>query len=147
MIEFRPTTEPVPLNRVDCGLEASLSLSVRRPFLFPVATGVNVTRITHVAPVGREFGQLLVCTNSDVVVIAVIANGVARWLVRVTELEELVVPTVCWPKLRLVGERVTADGSARQGSTAQVSNKQRTKVWGLSIRKGHLAEIYSRNCM
>ena len=95
MIELKPTTEPAPLSAVDCGLELAMSVTISSPVLFPTAPGVNVTRITHVAPVGSEFPQLLVCANSGVVVIALIAKGVERWFVRVTALELLVVPTVC----------------------------------------------------
>ena len=122
----------------------ALSLTISKPLLVPAAPGVNVTRITHVAPGARELPQLFACAKSPVVEIAEIANAVERWFVSVTALEALVVPTVCWPKLRLVGDIVTSVGSARQGSPKQLASKHKTRNWNISLRKRHLAATH--NC-
>src|SRR3954466_1646927 len=81
----------------------------------PAAVGPNVTEIVQFAPAARVLGatgHVFVWEYSPELVpsvpIDVIVRAAVPEFVSVTSCGELEVPTGCWPKLRLVGERVTA---------------------------------------
>lgn len=50
---------PVPAITADCGEPVALSATETTALRLPVAAGVNVTVIVHVAPTARELPQLL----------------------------------------------------------------------------------------
>jgi len=51
---------PVTLRLATKGLPVALAATVKVPFRTPVATGVEVTLMTQLAPPAKEAGQLLV---------------------------------------------------------------------------------------
>jgi hypothetical protein len=110
---------PLPLSGTVCGLPGALSVTERLALRLPVALGLKLTEIEQLAPGARvegESGQVFVCAKSPasapVIPIELIVSAPLPELVRVTLCAELVVPTCCWPKLRLVGEKLTAGAVA-----------------------------------
>ena len=89
-----------------------MSVMVRAPLKLPALAGVNVTLIVQLAPAATLVPQVLVWAKSPALVplrvMLVMLRVALPLLVRVTELAALVVPTAWLPKLRLVGERLTA---------------------------------------
>src|SRR5450432_3512469 len=79
---------PVPLNAIVCGLSTELSVSVILPLRAPLAPGVNITLMVHVAFTARLLGQVFVCAKSlafvPVTAILVKVSAVAPVLVTVT---------------------------------------------------------------
>jgi hypothetical protein len=81
----------------------------------PVALGVNVTEIVQLAPtasVAVPLGHVLVCAKSTAfappIAILEIDNGAVPLFVKLTDCAALVLATNCDPKLKPVGETVTA---------------------------------------
>jgi hypothetical protein len=103
---------PVPLTGSDCGPDGALSATVKVALRVPDAAGENVTETVHDAPAASVLGL-----NGHVVVSAKspafapltatleIANAADPEFVTVTDWAELVEPTSCEPKLKLVGDR------------------------------------------
>jgi hypothetical protein len=100
---------PVPVSEIDCGLFAALSDTVRLADRLPVVDGLNVTDTEQDAPAASVLPQVVVRVKSagfaPETAMLEIVNAAAPEFVRVTDFDELAVPTVCEPKLRLVGER------------------------------------------
>lgn len=64
-IDVSEGATPVPLSATVCGLDVPLSETVRVPERAPMALGLNVTEMVHVAAAARVeglVGQLLVAT-------------------------------------------------------------------------------------
>jgi hypothetical protein len=99
--------EPVPDNVTVCGLPAALSVTFKSALRAPVAVGLNVTLIVQLALAASELPHVLVCAKSPgsrpASVMLVIVIAVVPTFFRVAVMTELVVPTVTFPKLRLVG--------------------------------------------
>jgi hypothetical protein len=83
-----------------------LSEIVNVPVRVPATVGVKVTKTVHFVPAARPVLQLFVCAKSPEIAIDVIAKAAAPELVRVKVWAELVVPSVCEAKVRLVAESV-----------------------------------------
>ena len=99
---------PVPLRLTVCGLFAAASVKVSVPVAAPVAAGVKVTPTVQVAPAATLLPQvLLAIVKWAVAAMLVKLSAVVSWLVRVTVLDELVLPTTTVPKLKLLADRVT----------------------------------------
>ena len=89
----RLTMVPLPDSATVCGLLLALSLILTEPVRLPIAVGVKVTLMVHLAPPARLLPQLFVCAKSPLVVMLVMLSDTVPVLVRVTGLEALVVPT------------------------------------------------------
>ena len=110
---------PLPLSATVCGDPGASSLTETLALRDPVALGLKLTEIEQLAPGARvegESGQVFVCAKSPafapVTPIELIVSAPVPVFVRVTFWPELVVPTCCWPKPRLVGEKPTAGAGA-----------------------------------
>ena len=98
---------PVPLRLTVCGLLVAVSVKLRVPVAGPVALGVNVTPTVQLAPPARLDPQVLLAMAKPAVVTMLEKPREAIWwLVRVTVLAELVLPTTTVPKLKPVLESV-----------------------------------------
>jgi hypothetical protein len=71
-----------------------------------------IVQLPLVASVAGVVGQVLVWAKSPPVAMLPIVSGSMPLLVRVMVLAELVVPTVCVPKARLVGDSCTVGAGA-----------------------------------
>ncbi len=100
-------TVPVPARLTFCGLLLALSVMVMAPVRVPVAVGVKVTLMVHLAPAATEMPQSLVCAKSPPATMLEIVSGALPVLVSLTGFAVLVVPTACFAKVRLVFERET----------------------------------------
>ena len=76
---------------------------VSDPAIVPMAVGANFTEIAQLPLCEIGEVQLLVCLNPAVVVMLETLRVPLPLLLSVTVLAELVVPTVRFPKLRVVG--------------------------------------------
>jgi hypothetical protein len=118
---------PVPLSVAVCGLPDALSVTVRPALRLPVADGENVTEAEHDAPAASVLPHVFVCAKSAAfepeTAMLEIVNAALPEFVSVRDFEELDVPTCCDPKLRLVGDRVTA--GAGGGALAPVPDSAR----------------------
>ncbi len=102
---------PVPVRLTVCGLLLALSLMFMVAVRVPVACGVNVTEIVHLALLATLLPQVLVSAKSPgsvpVNVTSVKLRAVGSSLVKVTFLAALVVPTVVEAKVSVVGVQLT----------------------------------------
>lgn len=119
---------PVPLSDAVCGLPDALSVIVRLALRVPVADGENVTEAAHDAPAASVLPHVFVCAKSAAfepeTEMLEIVNAALPEFVSVKDFDELDVPTCCEPKLRLVGDRVTA-GAGGGGALAPVPDSAR----------------------
>ncbi len=99
---------PDPVNETVCGLPVALSLIVRVPFTTPLATGENVTEIVQDAPAARVPAHVWVCENPEVGAMLESVRDAVPVFVSVMTWAALLVPLSCVPKVRLVGDSVTA---------------------------------------
>jgi hypothetical protein len=97
-----------------CGEPLALSVIVSVPVRFPVAVGVKVTEMAHVAPVATLLPHVCVSAKSPDVLMDVMESAAVPEFVSVMVCATLVEPSVCEAKVRLVGESVTA-GAATAG--------------------------------
>ena len=101
---------PVPVRLTVCGLFSAVSAIVRTPVVEPSAVGVNVTPIVQFAPAAMLVPQVLLATaNGPVAVILVKLSATFKRFVTLRFFTALVSPTAIFPKLKLVGERVTGE--------------------------------------
>jgi len=84
---------PVPLKLTTCGLFAALSWRVSVPLRVPVAVGLKVTLMPHVACAAKLVPQVLVSAKSPATAIPAIVTAVPPVLVTLKVFGELVVPT------------------------------------------------------
>jgi len=80
-----------------------LSLIVREPVIVPVMVGANLTEIPQLLPGRRGEVQVLVWMKPVEVEMLDTLSEAAPLSVRLTVLAVLLVPTVRFPKLKLVG--------------------------------------------
>ena len=99
---------PVPDRLTVCGLLAALSVRVMAPVRPPCLVGVKVTWMRHSAPGNTELPQSFVWAKSPLAEMLAMFSVALPVLVKVTVFAALVVPTVCFAKVRLVGERLTS---------------------------------------
>ena len=99
---------PVPERDTLCGLPDAESVTVIAPLRVPLCDGVKVTLMVQLEPAVKVAGQLLVWAKSPPATMLLMVSDAPPLLVSVTACAALVVPT-CWlPKVRLLGEKVTA---------------------------------------
>jgi hypothetical protein len=103
-----PEVVPVPVRVTTCGLPAALSVIVIVPGWLPVAVGVNVTLIVQFPPAATEAPQVLVCEYAALAAMLVMLNEAVPVLVSVTGCAVLDVFTTWLPKLKVVGDKLTA---------------------------------------
>ena len=100
--------DPVPLRFTVCGLVSAESVKVSTPVAEPSAAGVNATLTVHVPPaatlVPHVFAEI---ANGPVAVTPLRVSAALRRLVNVTVLAALASFTAMFPKLRLVGDKLT----------------------------------------
>ena len=110
----------MPLKLIVWGLPLALSEMKTDALREPVAVGANVTPIEQLAPAATLLPQVLVSEKSPEFVPArpmpVMFRVAVPVLVSVTLCAALVVPTICEPKVRLVGERLTAGAGGGGGA-------------------------------
>jgi hypothetical protein len=104
---------PTPVKGAVCGLPGALSVAVSEALAFPTAVGVKVTRIPQLALDGSGNWQLFpFWANSLLFAPLMPIDATVRVptpvLMIVINRGLLLAPTVWLPKLRLVGENVTA---------------------------------------
>jgi len=101
----------VPARATACGLPLALSVKVTLAVNDPLATGVKVTLMAQLAPAATLVPQLLLCAKSLGFVppspMLLTLNAALPVLLKVMVCEELATPTGWFPKLRLVGDRLT----------------------------------------
>jgi hypothetical protein len=106
---------PVPLKVTTWGLPGALSVICIVAVLAPTASGVNAGPTTQLPPAGKllphgldrvESGEKS-SRSAPTTIILVKVRVAEPLLVTVTAFTALLVPTVCFPKLTLVVERVT----------------------------------------
>jgi len=102
----------VPVRVTACGLPVALSATEIDAVRDPAATGVNVTLIVQFVAAARDVPQLLVCVKSEgsnpATVMLVRVKVELPVLLKVTLIGLLLEPTEKLPKVRLVGDKVTA---------------------------------------
>ena len=83
-----PEAVPVPVRVIDCGLPVALSVRARAAVRDPLAAGLKVTLIVHLAPAATLDPQLLVCEKSlepvPVIPMLVMLKAALPVLLRVT---------------------------------------------------------------
>jgi len=103
---------PVPVMVTACGLFAALLVNVSEAEAPAAAVGLKVTDRTQLLPAPRLLPQGLVRANwlafAPVSAMLVMLSAASPVFLSVTVCAELVVPTVWFPKLRVVGFRETA---------------------------------------
>lgn len=98
---------PVPVRLTVCGLPLALSVMVIEPVRVPVAVGVNVTLIVQGVLAARELGHELEA-KSPLITMLEMESVAVPVFVSVTVCDALVVFSNWLPKIRPVGDRVTA---------------------------------------
>jgi hypothetical protein len=102
---------PIPCTGTVCGVVGALSATLTLAMRVPAAEGVKVTLMVQFAPTATV-AQLLVCEKSaalaPVKAIPLTTRGAVPELVRRMLRAVLGEDTICWPKLRDMGEKVTA---------------------------------------
>jgi galactitol-specific phosphotransferase system IIB component len=100
---------PVPERLTACGLPMALSVMLTEAVRLPLAEGVKVTLIVQLPPAATELPQVLLWAKSPALVPVIarleILMAPLPLLLRVAVCAALLVPTDCFPKERLVGER------------------------------------------
>jgi hypothetical protein len=97
---------PVPVRLTVWGEFDAVSVIVIAPVRVPDTVGVNVTLTVQFASAFSVAGQVLVSPKSPLGAIEIVVFPVPE-LVTVTDWLALVVPIVCEPNVKLVGEGVT----------------------------------------
>jgi hypothetical protein len=105
---------PLPLKVTVCGLLESLSMKVRVPAWVPVAEGVKVTFSVQEEDTPREVPQLLVSPYCVLAAMLVKVIAVVPVLVMVTGCDALVVVRIWFPKVRVEGLTVRAEGELKE---------------------------------
>jgi hypothetical protein len=116
-LEARLTAAAAPLRATVCGDPPALSVTVSVPVREPATVGVKVTAMVQLAPGATLVPQLLVWAKSPEAAIEVSVRATCPEFVRVTTWAAVVVPTVCWANVRLVGESVTAGPGGAETTT------------------------------
>ena len=129
LIGIGPPNIPTPVSGTPCGLPGALSVICTDALRGPGAMGVNVRLRRQLSPAAREppsRGQVVAAWNAKssrwppVIVMPEMLSTAVPVLVSVTSWGGLVVPTGCWPKSKLGGERFTA-GPIPAGMTVSVA--------------------------
>jgi hypothetical protein len=124
----RLTAAAVPLRATVWGDPPALSVTVSVPVREPAAVGVKVTAMVQWAPGARLVPQLLVWAKSPEAAIEVNVRATCPEFVKVTAWAAVVVPTVCWANVRLVGESVTAGPAGAVTTTDTVEAVAEAKL-------------------
>ena len=126
-LEARLTAAAVPLRVTVCGDPPALSVTASVPVREPATVGVKVTAMVQLTPGATLVPQLLVWAKSPEAAIEVSVRATCPEFVRVTAWAAVVVPTVCWANVRLVGESVTAGpaGAVTTTDTAEAEAEEK----------------------
>jgi hypothetical protein len=100
--------KPVPVRATVCGLPGASSAMLIVPFLVPPAVGVKVTLMVQEPPTATGLTQLWFWAKSPLGVMLRMVSAPAPLLVSVTVFGALGTPTPRLPKVKLVGDKVTA---------------------------------------
>jgi len=130
---------PVPVSETVCGLPLALSVTEIVPVTVPFATGRKVTEMLQLVPATMVAEQVLVWAKPALILIPERVRLAFPLLVRVTVCGGLVVLLSCVPKVKLVGEKVTA-GAAAWAARLQ----RRTTLNPCQTRFRPLKEKYER---
>jgi hypothetical protein len=133
-VKLRPTGDsvatgatPVPLIGTVCGLPGALSVNLTVDDRLPVLVGVKTTLIVQLAFAAREEGQLLVCEKSAVLLLEILMfvtdKDAFPVFVSVIACGVLPMPTCWFPKLRLVGDKLTTAWAERNVGIAKKKKK------------------------
>jgi hypothetical protein len=99
---------PVAVRFTSWGVPAALSLMVTSPEMLPAIEGVAVTLMVHSFPgCTAPLVQLSVSAKSPLAATADTLSAPVPVLVTAMALDELVVPTICGVKVKLVGDKLT----------------------------------------
>jgi hypothetical protein len=100
--------DPVPLRFTVCGLVSAESVNDSTPVAEPSAVGVKVTLTVHVPPAATLVPQVWSeIANGPLAVTPLRLSATFSLLVNVTVLAALVSFTAMFPKLRLLGDKLT----------------------------------------
>ena len=128
---------PVPLIGTVCGLPGALSVNLTVDDRLPVLVGANITLIVQLAFAAREEGQLLVCEKSAVLLLEILMfvtdKDAFPVFVSMIACGVLPMPTCWFPKLRLVGDKLTTAWAERSVGIAKKKKhtlRQRVNLWG-----------------
>ena len=112
-IDAPPLVVPVPERATLCGLPGALSLTLTFALRLPVAVGLKLAVIVHVAFTASDAGQSFDCAKSlgfvPVSVTPLIVSGAVPLFRSVEVCAALVEPTICEPKARLAGVNATPE--------------------------------------
>ena len=113
---------PVPVKADVSGEPDALSATLSVAVAAPVAVGAKTTAMVHLAPAASELPQVFVVLNTvasvPVSLIPVIDNAALPVLVRVAVCDELLLPSVTEPKVRVAGVSIAAGAVNRNCSCA-----------------------------
>src|SRR6266849_4409799 len=132
--KLRPTGDsvatgatPVPPIGTVCGLPGALSVNLTVDDRLPVLVGVKTTLIVQLAFAASEEGQLLVCEKSAVLLLEILMfvtdKDAFPVFVSVIACGVLPMPTCWFPKLRLVGDKLTTAWAERNVGIAKKKKK------------------------
>jgi hypothetical protein len=140
---------PTPLIATLCGLPDALSEIFNVDDRLPVLVGVKITLIVQLALAAMDAGQVLLCEKSPelpVEILMLVTDSVAfPVFVSVTTCALLPMPTIWLPKLRLVGDRLTAAWADRNVEDANTTHTP-THRRGVSILGIVLHQTKSGGC-
>ncbi len=84
----------MPLKATMCGLPGASSTIVKSPVRKPVAVGVKVMLILHVAPAASVVPHVVVCAKSSLAVILLIVNEPVPVLLSTTVRGAVLLPVI-----------------------------------------------------
>src|SRR5258708_7776690 len=118
----------VPVRLTDCGLPIALSLMVTEPVMVPATVGEKLTLTMQLFPGLTVPLQVLLTPNPELTVMLEILSTDVPVLMSETFWAGLVVPTTCWPNVRLVGDSLTPGpvAAARGTSSSTPTSKATT---------------------
>jgi len=143
-VKLRPTGDsvatgatPVPLIGTVCGLPGALSVNLTVDDRLPVLVGAKTTLIVQLAFAASEKGQLLVCEKSPVLLLEILMfvrdKDTFPVFVSAIACGVLPMPTCWFPKLRLVGDKLTTWAERNVGIAKKKKKhtlRQRVNLWG-----------------
>lgn len=136
---------PTPLIATVCGLPEALSVNLTVDDRLPVLVGLKITLIVQLAFTPSEEGQLLVCEKSAVLLLEILMvvkdSDASPVFVSVTTCGVLPIPTCWFPKLRLVGDKLTTGCADRiTGNANQARKDAHLNVVGI-VNGLHTADL------
>src|SRR5260370_20878675 len=142
-VKLRPTGDSVATGAIRvqligtvCGLPGALSVNLTVDDRLPVLVGAKTTLIVQLAFAASEKGQLLVCEKSAVLLLEILMfvtdKDTFPVFVSVIACGVLPMPTCWFPKLRLVGDKLTTWAERNVGIAKKKTNhplRQKLHLW------------------